>query len=240
MEVFVTKAQIRTAIRNLVNEQSTDAGALMPTGDSIIDNYIEDAVEEVVLDLLPYIPRQFCGTENISLTANTAGYTLTAEWFQIYKIARNTTGKTPREIQIIDTLEEQFYTSVGDTEENPSHCYILGDTITFVKTPSTDKTNYAKVFFVRPEAVTMPDTGPAYIPRAAHRMIVYKACALACVMIEAIAGNFTALYEKRKAAFLRTWAGREHQSSRFVKDSVCDRIGYSDREAVFFDLDWSD
>lgn len=234
----MTKAQIRTAIRNLFNEQSTDAGALMPTGDSIIDNYIEDAVEEVVLDLLPYMPRQFCGTENISLTADEPDYTLTAEWFQIYKIARNTTGKTPREIQIIDPLEEQFHTSVGDTEDSPMQCYILGDTITFVKTPSADKTNYAKVFFVRPEALTIPDTGPAYIPRAAHRMIVYKACALACVMIEAIAGNFTALYEKRKAAFLRTWAAREHQRPRFVKDSVFDRISYSDLEATFYDLEW--
>ncbi len=234
----MTKAQIRTAIRNLVNEQSTDAGALMPTGDSIIDNYIEDAVEEVVLDLLPYMPRQFCGTENISLTADEPDYTLSALWWQIYKIARNTTGKTPREIQIIDPLEEQFYTSVGDTEDSPDQCYILGDTITFVKTPSADKTDYAKVFFVRPEAVTIPDTGPAYIPRAAHRMIVYKACALACMMVEALAGHFIALYEKRKASFLRVWAAREHQKPRFVRDSIFDRIGYSDREAAFYDLEW--
>lgn len=236
----MTKAQIRTAVRNLINEQSTDSGALLGPGNTILDEYIEDSVEETVLDLLPYMPRQFCGTENITLVAGTAGYTLTAEWWQIYKIARNTTGKTPREIQIIEPLEEQFYTSVGDTEENPDQCYILGDTITFVKTPSTNKTDYAKVFYVRPEAVTMPDTGPAYIPRAAHRMIIYKACVLACVMIEAIAGNFTALYEKRKAAFLRTWAAREHQKPRFVKPSVCDRVAYSDREGVFYDLDWID
>lgn len=235
----MTKAQIRTAVRNLINEQSTDSGALLPST-TILDEYIEDATEEVALDLLPYMPRQFCGTENITLVANTAGYTLTAEWWQIYKIARNTTDKTPREIQIIDPLEEQFYTSVGDTEASPDQCYILGDTITFVKTPSTAKTDYAKVFFVRPEAVTMPDAGPTYIPRAAHRMIIYKACALACVMIEAIAGNFTALYEKRKAAFLRTWAAREHQKPRFVKPSVFDRVSHSDLEAAFADLDWID
>jgi len=235
----MTKAEIRAATRNLINEQSSDSGTLLPST-TILDEYIEDACEEVVLDLLPYMPRQFCGTENITLVAGTAGYTLTAEWWQIYKIARNTTDKTPREIDIIEPLEEQFYTSVGDTEASPMRCYILGDTITFVKTPSTDKTDYAKVFFVRPEAVTMPDTGPAYIPRAAHRMIIYKACALACVMIEAIAGNFTALYEKRKAAFLRTWAAREHQNPRFVKDSIFDRISYSDREAHLYDLDWSD
>lgn len=235
----MTKAQILQSVRNLTNEVSTDSGALLDDDENLLD-FVEDATEEVVLDLLPHIPRQFCGTENISLTANTADYTLTAEWFQIYKIARNTTDKTPREIQIIDPLEEQFYTSVGDTEENPDQCYILGDTITFVKTPSTAKTNYAKVFFVRPEAVTMPDTGPAYIPRAAHRMIVYKACALACFMSSAIAGHFITLYEKRKSAFLRTWAAREQQKPRFVRDSVFDRTSHFDLEAAFYDLDWID
>ena len=46
----MTKAEIRLAIRNLLHEQSTDAGALLPSSNTLIDDFMDDAVEDIGTD----------------------------------------------------------------------------------------------------------------------------------------------------------------------------------------------
>ena len=234
----MTKAEIITATRNLVNEISTDSGALLSDTGNLLD-FIDDAMEQLVIDLLPHMPLQFCGTEDIDLVADQANYTLTAEWWMIYKIERNVTGKKPIEIDIIDPLEHQYHTNVGDTEANPMAVYILGDTIYFVKTPSTAATDYAKVYFVRPEATTIVTAGPTYIPRAFHRCIGYYAASLVAMSVEGMdMAKFLVLYQNRLQKGLRLWTGRYQSEPRFVRESYQDRKAYSGLDRAVYDIDW--
>lgn len=231
----MTLAEIKTATRNLVNVQSTDTGATLT--DTILTDVVNDAAEEVVLDLVPIMLHQFLGTENITLVAGTANYSLTAEFLQIYKIEKNVTDDSPTEITIIDPLDKQFVHTIGETIEEPIYCYFIGNAIYFVPTPSAAKTNYAKVYFVRPEAATIVTDGPTYIPRIAHRLIVYKAATNAGIMYDADVGPYIALYQKRLMAITRVWAERYHQKPRFVRPSVHERATLDARDRAFFDIE---
>lgn len=232
----MTKAQILSQARYLINEVSGDTGALLSDTGNLLD-FVDDAMEVLLMELLPFMPLQFCGTENITLVADQANYTLTAEWFMIYKIERNVTDKSPREIEIIDPLQHQYYTNVGETEASPAQCYILGDTFYFVKTPSTATTDYAKVYFVRPEATTIPTAGPTYIPRPFHRCIGYMAAALAAQFMGADPTGFIGLYQKRLEAGKRVWFGRFQSQPRFVQASIHERRFIDDRDRVLWDVD---
>lgn len=235
----MTQAEIRASIRYHINEQSTDVGAWMPST-TIIDEFINSAVEHVVLDLIPIMPGQFLTTETITLVADQADYTLTAEFWQVYKIEKNVSSDTPREIEIIDPLEMQFHTTVGETEAEPKACYFMGDTLYFVPTPSAASTDYAKAYLVRPEVVTMVSGGPSYIPRVAHRMIVYKACEHAAIMQEIGGSPFGRLYDDRYKLVRRTWTARYQTKPRFVQTAQHERIIHDSRERAVYDHGWLD
>ncbi len=234
----MTLAEIRTAVRNLINEQSTDVGALLD-GNTILDEFINAAVEDVVLDLLPFMMDQFMTTETVTLIAAQANYTLTNSFWAIYKIERNVSGEKPKEIQIIDPLEFQEKFNVGDTAEYPDYCYFLGDTLYFAPTPDTAVTNYAKVYLIRPEAASMAVGGPAYIPRPAHRLIVYKACALVATMSEAKVPFtiFEGLYANRLEKTRRVWIRRFQSKPRFVRKSIAERT-LKQTDSADKDNDW--
>ena len=235
----MTKAELITATRNLANEVSTDSGALLDDTANLLD-FINDAIEIVVLDLIPYMPGQFLGTETITLVANQANYSMTAKFLQIYKVERNESGKSPREIDIIDPLEKQFYMNIGDTEEFPKRCYFQGDVLYFVKTPSTAITDYANVYYIQTEATTLVDGGPAVIPAVAHRLIVYMAAALVAVMMEVDPSKFYALYSNRLAKVLRVWAGRYQSKTRFIREGIRERRMRDERDPTSYDTEWSD
>ena len=235
----MTKAELLSATRYLVQEESTDSGALLDDTADLLD-FINDAIEIVVLDLVPVMPHTFLGTETVTLEAGQPNYTLTAEMLQIYKIERNETGKSPREIEIIAPLEKQFYTNIGDTEEFPMQCYFQGDVLYFVKTPSTAITDYAKIYYVKTESTTLADNGPVIIPRMAHRLIVYMASALAATAIEVNATKFYTLYSNRLAKVSRVWAGRYQQQPRFIRDGVYGRQGRDERDLTTYDSQWDD
>lgn len=211
----MTLAEIKTAVRNLLNVQSTDTGATLT--DSILTEMINDAAEEVVLDLLPSMPLQFCTTENITLEVGTASYALSTEFIQVYKVERNVADSEPLELEIIDPLDVQNYMDVGETSAAPVVCYFMGSSIYFVPTPSAAVNDYCKVYLVVPEATSVPANGPTYIPRIAHRLIVYKSAANVAIMYDVNPAPHIALYKKRISAIGSTWAGRFHERQRWVR-----------------------
>ena len=236
---MMTKAEILQQIRDLMNEQSGDVGGKLDDTANLIV-FIDDAMEQASMDVavLQNFPTYLCGTENITLVANQANYTLTARWLMIYKMERNVTGQSPREIKIIDPLSIQHHTTTGDTEPSPTACYILGDTIYFVKTPSEAKTSYARAFYVKKEAATIATTGPAFLPDYSHRLIVYWACALVAVSAGIKPKPFYDLYAIKLRAVEKLWAARYQQQVRHVRPSVAERTAYDDRDPTTYDRYW--
>jgi hypothetical protein len=221
----MTLAQIITDIRNLIGEQSGDAGALLSDSGNLL-TFIADAQEQVTLDLMPTMPGQFLTSENVTLVANQANYTLTNRFWQIWKVEKTITGEPPVELEIVDPLDFAYHTEVGETESEPHACYFLGDTLYFIKTPSENKTNYAKIWEVRPEVITMVAGGPAYIPDVAHRLIVYKTCAIIATMLERDTSPYMALYAHRLGMVAKVWNGRFQSQTKFVRPSAHERQGY--------------
>lgn len=233
----MTKAEILASIRYLINENSTDAGALLSDTGNLLD-FAYDAAEQVVMDLMPYMSDQFLATETVTLVANQANYTLTNSYLQIYKVERNVTAKRPKEIPVIDQLKKQFYMSVGDTGADVKAVYFIGDTLYCVPTPSAASTGYLRVWEIVPEAAAIPTAGPTYIPRVAHRLIVYWGAYLAATHIGVDPSRYILLYQQRLRAVLKLWHDRYQQEPRFVRESVADRAVYDDREPYLYDLEW--
>ena len=233
----MTKAAIITAVRNLVNEVSTDAGAKLSDTGNLLE-FINDAMEQVVLDLLEFMPLQFTAVENVSLVAGTAAYTLTNEFSQIYKVEKNVTDENPVPIDIIDPLDKDKYQYVGETAEDPKAVYFLGNTMYVVPKPSTAKTNYFAVHYVSPEAETIATDGPEFIPRPAHRLIVYKACVLIATAFESNPGQYELLYQQRLDKVRSVWATFQQQAPRFLRGSYHDQIGHDSRDPAYHDYGW--
>jgi hypothetical protein len=220
----MTLAQILTDIRNLIGEESTDAGALLSDTGNML-TFVSDAQEQTVLDLMSFMPSAFLGSENVSLVAGTANYALTGPLWQVWKVERNVTGESPLEIKIIDPSEIQYHMYTGDTAADPTGCYFIGDSIYFVPTPSTSVTNYAKVWMIKPEAATMATGGPALIPAVAHRLIVYQTCSLIATLLERDPSPYMALYARRLQMVNRVWAGRFQSQTRHVRPASGERQG---------------
>jgi len=232
----MTKAQIRTAVRNLMKEQSTDAGALLGSGNTMIDDFIDDAAGLVLLDLIKQLPTRFTSTESISLEAGTANYDLTATWMTILDILKTVTGQRPRPIPYVEIQEKADIEILhGHTAADPKGFTLIGKTIYFYPTPSEDKDDYCTALFHVAETEPLPDAGPTYIPAIAHRCIVYKACDLAAVMSDAKTSPFEKLYERRIVKCIEILGAQVHQP-RFLGGSFMDRIVGDARDPAFFDL----
>ena len=233
----MTLAEIITDVRNLVNEISTDAGALLSDAGNLL-TIINDAQEQVVMDLMKTMSDQFLFTELVSVVDGTPQYALTANFWQIIKIEKYTTGQNPQEIEIIDPLRLQYYTTIGEEADEPHACYIIGSTIYFVPTPGRTTANYARVWGLRAEPAAMAIAGPTYLPALAHRLIVYKAAVNIAIMLEANPQSFAGLYMQRLAAVKKLWWGRTQSQPRFIRESAVERTVYDSRDKALVDLDW--
>jgi hypothetical protein len=225
----MTLAQIRQAIRDITKEWETDSGTLLPTGDALLDRFIEWATEQVTLDLIDWLPEKqdFIDYEDITLIAGQANYTLTAEWLQIWCMQKNVTGKSPRQIDYIDIGQKPFLMNIGETAEHPTGWYLDGTTIYFVPTPSTAATNYARCWMIVPEGTTMAAGGPAYIPRIAHKLIVWHAAILIGIMNERDIRVEVAMYEKMLDKVVGVVGYKIQQQPRFLKESFFEKSAVS-------------
>jgi len=236
----MTLAELVTTTRGLCNEISTDSGALLSDTGNLLE-FLNDAQEQVLLDLIPIMPGQFTVTENITLIAGTQSYALATnpDFWQIWKIAKNVSGEPPRELDPIDPLDEPYYTEVAETDSEPTAYYVLGQTIYFVPIPSASTTAYAKVWLVRPEAVTgLVTAGPSYIPKIAHRLIAYQAAALIATMLEKDPAPFIQLYARRLSKVVEVWNARLQNKIRTVRESVAERSAFNSGLSYDRDLDW--
>ena len=317
----MTKAELRTATQNLVRNYIGSAGTWLGSGNTIIDEFLEDALEEVVLDIMRVRQERFLKSKTISLVADQQNYSLKATYtadtisfnsdsdeisdtdsgfitagfkvgmiiqasgttnnnntdyliksitastiavdsdkngvttevagsdftltqmddiWMIRTIQRNVDDKSAKEIEILELDEKYLFGNVGDTEATPMQAMLIEDEIYFVNTPSTDTTDYAKAWFVRPEAFNLPTYGPSYLPRAAHRLVAYKAASKISVMKKSSPAIFEAFYKERFEKIKKVLRAYDQQKPMFVKESLAGRIAHDDREAAFYDLDWMD
>lgn len=232
----MTKEELIISTRNLVNEISTDSGAFLANTGNVSD-FLNDAAEIVVLDLVEFMPERFLTYEDITLVAGTAGYTLTAEWLQIWSINRNKTSETPTPIDHIPVPQIMNTMYVGETAEEPDGWYLKGLTITFAPTPSKAYTNYARAWIIAPEAATIATNGPTMIPRVAHRAICYMAAVLIGTALEADVTRFEKLYSYRIKKIRDTIGVQVQNQPRFINPSVLDRKYITTRDKVLYDLD---
>jgi len=233
----MTRAELIISVRGLCNEISTDSGALLSDAGNMLE-FLNDATEGVMLDLIPVMPGQFLVKENVTLAAGGPTYTPTAKFWQIYKIAKNITGEYPRELDPIDPLDEPYYTEVAGTDSEPVAYYVLGDVVYWVPIPSSAKANYAAAWLVRPELAALPEAGPTYIPAVAHRLIAYKAAILVAVMLEKDTGPFQQLYEYRLAKVTAVWNARLQNKPRYVREAQSERSIFSAGIPTDRDVDW--
>ena len=233
----MTKAQILQGIRDLVNEQSTDAGTLLSDTGNLL-GFMDDAVEQVTLDLLDAYPNELLSYEDVSMVANTKIYTLTKTWWKIIKVEKTMAGENPMEIDIIDPLSLQYAETHDETNPLPMACNIINGVLWMYPTPSTSITNYVRIWGIQPEIVIMANGGPAVLPRETHRLIVYWAASLVAILLGANPQPFQLLYTNRLNQILKMQRGKFSQAPRFVRESVVERTVRDTRERAFYDTDW--
>jgi len=233
----MTLAEIRETTRDIIKELETDTGALFPSDNARLDRYINFATEDVVLDLVEFIPECFLDYEDITLVANQSDYDLTAEFLQIWTMNRNIADKAPRPIQYIDIRDQAYEMYVGQTAESPDAWTFKGDTIIFIPTPSAAKTAYARCWIVATEAASMAVSGPVYIPRMAHKLIPLYTGALIAETVESDKMNSMMLfYQKRLKKVTDVIGFRVQQQPRFLGTSFHERRMVSTLDPALYDL----
>lgn len=233
----MTLAELRTAVRYIMKQFQTDVGTLLDSGNTVVDFFINWAAEEVVLDLVGFMPEAFLKYEDISLTANTADYNLTQEFIQIWSMNKNTADKSPIPITYIAFDEEAYHQYVGETAEKPGTFTLVGDTIKFIPTPSTNKTNYARCWLIVPEAAAIVTAGPTYIPRMAQKLIPLKAGILIHTMNESNSvDNMGRLYGMMLERVTDLYAYRVQSQPRFLKPSWLEKKLITTLDPALYDI----
>ena len=136
---------------------------------------------------------------------------------------KNVTDKSPRQIDYIDVSQKPFSMNVGETAADPTGWYLDGTTIYFVPTPSAAATSYARCWMIVPEGATMASGGPAYIPRIAHKLIVFYAAILIGMMNEYDIRALVGMYEKMLDKVVGVVGYKIQQQPRFLKESVFEK-----------------
>lgn len=234
----MTLAELRSAVRYLSKEWETDSGTLLPSDNVLLDLYLNWACEQVVLDLVEFLPETFLTYEDIALVASQVPYTLTAEWLQIWAIQKNVTSEAPKLIPYRDVKMLPFKGYVGETAEYPKCWYLKGKSICFWPTPSVDKATYARAWIIQPEVATIVTAGPSIIPRVAHKLIPIQACILAAIMNETSVTGLETLYGRLVGQVRGVLGVQVQQQPRFLGESVLDLESVEARDKAFYDFGW--
>jgi hypothetical protein len=235
----MTKAQIRTAVRNLLNDQETDAGTLFPSNNVLLDAFIDSAFEMVLLDLMEWTREDLTDYEDITLVAGTDKYTLTKEFVQIICLKTNTTGNSSEIIPYYETIDELRYKTAGETGE-PRGWTSKEHYIYFSPTPSVAATSWVRAWLITPEAATMPTAGPQKLPRVSHQLIGFKAAVLAAVSQESkVAKTLEALYQGHLNTVRKILSNRVLGQPRFVRSGIEDVALNTVVDLTLKDPSWS-
>ena len=227
----MTLAELRTAVRNITKEWETDEGTLFPSGDVVLDFYINWACEDVVLDLVEFMQEDFLTYEDISITSGDLDYDLTAEWLQIWAMQRLTTDKSHKIIPYTPLADRRDY--VGETAEDARGWFLKGTQIIFWPIPSATRT--VRCWIVGTEVASMVASGPAYIPRMAHKLIPLDAAILIGYMNDLDIRGPVALYKIQHKRVIDSLTNRVQQQPQFLRPSVFSRISGDRRDKAFYD-----
>jgi hypothetical protein len=191
----MTEAEIRTAVHNLVKEYSTDTGALLGADNTLIDFFIDTAMDVVVIDLVEYCPEEFVTDEDVDLVADTATFTFSnTNWIQIRAAHKNEDDESKTPIQYIEQTDLDKFSYVGQTDADPLHFTRKGGTMVWLPTPSGAVTDYAKFWLILGDS--MAESGPSLIPSIAHRLIPMMAANIILITFESTeANNIFRLYQ---------------------------------------------
>ena len=231
----MTLAQLRSAVRNFAREQSTEAGALFPSDNVLLDHFINSACDFVVLDLVRELPNQFLAYEDITLVANTQPYTLTKEWLQIWSVNKNVTGDSPNPLTYIPWHSEVLAQYTGQTEAEPPCYTIAGNSIYFLPKPASAKTAYARVWLIEPELATIGTDGPTKIPRIAQRLIPLQAMIQIGTMLETSVSTWAGLYQVLYKKVVEVLGNPIQGQPRLIGDSFGDKALYDTRDPALYD-----
>jgi hypothetical protein len=232
----MTLDEIRLSVRNLLHDYSSEVTARFDATNYLLDFFINNAAELVVLDLCESIPEQFMKTENISLDTTKTEYALTTEFLRIWGIRRNVSGENPTLIPYVDYNDEAFLQTVGETKDEPDGWTLKGNSVVFFPKASANKTNYAIAYLIVPEAVSIPSAGPTYIPRMAQRLIPIVTCVLISKTFGAKKGaGWEDMYAYALKRVIDVLGGVIQQQPKFVKGSAVDKMRYDSQDPAFFD-----
>jgi hypothetical protein len=233
----MTLAQIRTAVRNFINEQSTETGAMFPSDNVMLDFFINQATEMVTLDLVEFLSEDFLEYEIIDLKAGVDKYNLNHEWLRIVAINRNQSGESTRIIPYFDTLDELMVQTKGETGE-PRGWTRKGEWIYFMPVPTGDIDGFAKAWITTPEQVSMGTLGPQKLPRLAHRLVPLAATVIICHQQESKAATrWEKLYTVALESVKKVYGYRIQQQPRFLRPSIDAVIAVDARDPTLYDLD---
>jgi len=216
----MTKIQLRETLNQYIKTGKLSGGLGLPTSTDYWDTYLDSALDLVTLDLAKIIPESFIVAENITLVADQNNYTLTAAWLQVWDFQKNVTGDNPVPITYLGVHERAGNEYVGQTDPEPWGWYYMGETICFVPTPSAAKTNYAKIFVIAKDAVTIPTAGPTYIPAIAQRLIPLKAAVfVALANGNNMASSYEVMYRQMLSSVEKVLSSRVQGQPRFLTGS---------------------
>ena len=169
----MTLDEIRVAVRGITKSWAEDEDTLLPSDNVLLDMFINWACEDVVLDLVEYMPEDFLTYEDISLVADDNDYDLTAEWISIWAMQKKVTDENYILIPYAPVADRGDY--VGETAEDPKGWFLKGTTIIFWPTPSTAKTDYIRCWIIAPEVEAMTADARTFTVDSSNKYIdVYK------------------------------------------------------------------
>lgn len=230
----MTLADLRTAVRNFVREQSAETGALFDSTNTLLDYFLGSAYDAVMLDMARECPERTLTYEDLTLTANTATTTITKEWIQIWTINKTVSGETNRPIPYIPYQQEMLAKYQGETKEDPDAWSISGNNVLWLPTPSATRASYARAWLV-PSESSIPVAGPTYLPRIAHRLIPLQAMVLICTMLETPASSWLALYELLLKKVSLTLGMPVQGQPRVIAPAFSELVNLDDRDPALVD-----
>jgi hypothetical protein len=145
-------------IRNRVNEQSTDVGALLDDAGNLLD-FANEGIEQAVLDLAGTYPNELLTYEDVSMAAHTKTYTLTKDFWQILKISKTVAGENETEMDVVDPLSHQYVEVHDEENEKPFGANIIAGVLYVYPTPSAAIANYIRIWGIIPMLLGLQSRG---------------------------------------------------------------------------------
>lgn len=222
----MTLLEIRTQIRSIIDEKQETAVLL----NSELNNYINARYHTLCNEIVELHEDYFLTTATASIVANQQSYNLPQdsssrnEVMRLKRVEIAYDGSNWHIAYPID-LTEKIDTESQDTAYSTFQPYyfLMGNTINFLPTPDTARTDKIKYWYVERQANLSADTDIPAIPDEYHHVIVYGAAADAKrmegdVADYALVQDLENKFEQELVRMRKTIQPRVIQTPKFVKN----------------------